>query len=129
MNPTVVMSKIAKTLFADPLFTVTMFTATGDGTGRPRMEAAMGPAGVGKLTIYHDPDAAQDRPYVFLVEVGNIEARLEVSDTDALFPLSVIRSAINQISHNAALVLSKSTVMHKSIEASIDAIRAAGSDQ
>lgn len=123
MDPTVVMSKIAKALFADPLFTVTLFTATGDGTGWPRIKAAMGPAGVAKLTIYHNPDAIKGKDYVFLVEVGNIEARLEVRDSDALFPLGVIRIAVNEIGCNAAAVLSRSTDMLKSIDASIDAIR------
>lgn len=127
MNYTAVMSKIAKTLFADPLFTVTMFTATGDGTGRPRIKATIGPDVVAKLTICHDPGEAQDKPYVFLVEMSDLEARQHARDSEAVFPLGVIRSVLNEIGCKASGVLLQSSTVIDSIDASIDAIRAAGS--
>ena len=127
MNYTAVMSKIAKTLFADPLFTVTMFTATGDGTGEPRIRATMGQNGVAKLTIYHDSGDATDKPYVFMVEMSDLGARQHARDSEAVFPLGVIRSVLNEIGCKASGVLLQSSTVIDSIDASIDAIRAAGS--
>lgn len=127
MNYTAVMSKIAKALFDDPLFTVTMFTATGDGTGEPRIRATMGQNGVAKLTIYHDSGDATDKPYVFMVEMSDLGARQHARDSEAVFPLGVIRSVLNEIGCKASGVLLQSSTVIDSIDASIDAIRASGS--
>lgn len=124
MDPTATMHEIAKTLFSNPMFTVTMFTAVDDHTGRPRIKAAMGPAGVAKLTVYHDSDVGPDKPFVFLVEMGDLEARQTARYSEASFPLNVIRAVLYQLHAKAFDALTKTGALIDSIDASNDAIRA-----
>ena len=118
MDPTNTMHEIAKALFNNPLFTVTMFTATGDGTGKPRIRAAMGPAGTATLTIYHDRDLGPDKPFMFLVEMGDLEARQTARYSEADFPLNVIRAVLYQLHAKAFDTLTKTGAMIDSIDAS-----------
>lgn len=118
MDPTATMHEIAKTLFSNPMFTVTMFTAVDDHTGRPRIKAAMGPAGVAKLTVYHDSDVGPDKPFVFLVEMGDLEARQTARYSEASFPLNVIRAVLYQLHAKAFDVLTKTGALIDSIDAS-----------